>query len=261
MSDKSNSKPPALDLGKHHKSDFESIAYKIVSPGLPPLSDKNRTAVRQSKSIEAQQKRLISERTQSTTPTEPSRSPREGLGKSLPRLRRARVPPPLDVTNHGSWRYGSAMRSAPLRGHRMVARPYPVPQMVYMPPAVPYYVPPVAPRFHQVNIHKGHYVVSQQPASPDEAEPENENDVCEKSNETSFDDDVESCAIEDGAVASPPVHDKEPPVSLVSGELRLGTEIYTYQLPLHQEHKDSKDQWLRLCGTIFDDYIARTEYS
>ncbi|KAG7700218.1 hypothetical protein KL930_000906 [Ogataea haglerorum] len=267
----SRSKPPALDLGKRSKAELEKIAYHIVSPGLPPLSDRNMSRVRQSKSIEAEQKRLINERAGSTSPAEGRRSPGLGVRKDLPRLQRAKPPPPLDI-RHGRLRHGLAMRSAPLRGHRVLTRPYPPPQPLYAPlpgyyphypPAYPlayptavYPSPPLV-RYHQVTMDNGDYVVVKTPSSDNNLTPE---EMCEdNSAESSLDDDVESRAIEDGAVPTETLSDPpaEEHVALVSGDLRLGSEVYTYEVPVHEKTSDFRKHFLRLAGAIFDDYIAR----
>ncbi|KAG7883905.1 hypothetical protein KL938_002490 [Ogataea parapolymorpha] len=274
MSANSKSKPPALDLGKQSKAELEKIAYHIVSPGLPPLSDRNKSRVRQSKSIEAQQKRLINERAGSKSPAEVKKSPGIGVGKDIPRLKRAKPPPPLNI-RHGPLRHGLAMRSAPLRGHRVLMRPYPAPQPLYTsphgyypyPPAYPpsyplAYPPAVYPspplvRYHQVSMDNGEYVVVKTPSSEDDPM---RDEVDEKKDaESSLDDDVESRAIEDGAVPSEIASDPpmDAPVALVSGDLRLGSEVYTYEVPLHEKSSDFRKHFLRLAGAIFDDYIAR----
>ncbi|KAG7842116.1 hypothetical protein KL942_000854 [Ogataea angusta] len=274
MSANSKSKPPALDLGKQSKAELEKIAYHIVSPGLPPLSDRNQNRVRQSKSIEAQQKRLINERVGSTSPAQTKQSPGSGVGKGVPRLKRARPPPPLDI-RPSPVQHGLAMRSAPLRGHRMLMRPYPAPQPVYTPPHgyyphylpayVPAYPPAVYPspplvRCHQVSMDNGKYVVVKTPSPEDDPTPDEVDE--DKGAESSLDDDVESRAIEDGAVPSETPSDPAPeaPVALVSGDLRLGSEVYTYEVPVHEKTSDFRKHFLRLAGAIFDDYIARAGY-
>ncbi|KAG7929690.1 hypothetical protein KL925_000432 [Ogataea polymorpha] len=267
MSADSKSKPPALDLGKQSKAELEKIAYHIVSPGLPPLSERNKSRVRQSKSIEAQQKRLINERAGSRSPVEVKKSPGVGVGKDIPRLKRAKAPPPLDI-HHGPLRHGLAMRSAPLRGYRVLMRPYPAPQPLYTsphgyypyPPAYPPAVYPSPPlvRYHQVSVDNGEYVVVKTPSSEDD--PVRDEVGEEKDAESSVDDDVESRAIEDGAVPSESASDPpmDAPVELVSGDLRLGSEVYTYEVPVHEKTSDFRKHFLRLAGAIFDDYMART---